>query len=991
MKRFKENAYLKNIQSLIVAISLMLISGTAYAQVKPVSVDGLVTSSEGDALPGASVIVKGTNNGVVTNLDGKFTIECMPTDTLVVSFVGYLSEEIGVVEGQPIEVVLLEDFTKLGEVVVVGYGTMRKKDITGSISTVSADELHQGVITTTEQALQGRVAGLTVLKGSGDPTSGATMRLRGGTSLSASSSPLVVVDGIPNIDINTIQPGDIESVDVLKDASAAAIYGSQAANGVIMITTKRPKKGGQIEYSSFVAFSKPANYIDVLSADDWRNKVIEEDATSAIDFGSDTDWQKEITQNAISYSHNLSFSNSNEGSGYRAAISYLNNEGVVMTSKLERIGASLTAYTTGLDDKLRLDIGMHSTYDQYNPIDYSVFERALNLNPTAPVKDEDGNYFQVDGTNTENPVEILKNRHDDQTRKRILGFAKADLEIIEGLNATLNTSYDYGTHQGRFYLPSDSRYGQGEMGYGNRSLGDNQKLQLETYITYAKEHLSGHRYSIMAGYSYSDNTYEGFGSERRGFDTDLFLYNNLQAGQDYRAPDVYSYKGKSTLISFFGRVNYSYNGKYSMIATLRRDGSSKFGENNKWGTFPSVSAAWTISEEEFMSSTSGWLNFIKLRGGYGITGSQNAIDPYNAIALWGANPDLGKYYDPSTESWKTAYGPAQNPNEDLKWEQTAQSNIGIDFSLFNKLSSTIEVYNKKTSDLIYTYYVSSTEYIYPTILANVGEMSNKGYEFSLDWKVLNKGDFSWNINLTMAQNDMKIEKLSDNEFGTGPIPSGSLHGIRGMSGQYSQTIREGYAVGTFWGQESSGISEDGEFLNVNGDVLDVSNDSLNTDLGNAQATFTLGLSTGLTYKNFDFSIATYGMFGQKVLNATAMAVNDGTRFPSQNVTNVVFDENISSGSTYSSYWVEDASFFRLQSMTLGYTFHFNKSVDRLRLYATGENLFVLTKYSGLDPEINIERYDNSTGKMDALSNPGIDRFDVYPRARTFSLGLSLSF
>lgn len=946
-------------------------------------ISGVITSSDTDEpLPGVNITVKGTTTGTITDLDGAYQIAVPGSDAILVfQFVGYLTEEIPVGEQTTINVSMVMDIVQLNEIVVVGYGTMRKQDLTGSISSVSAEELNTGVITTTEQVLQGKVAGLTVIRGSGDVSSGATMRLRGGTSLTASSSPLIVVDGIPGVDINTIQPSDIVSIDVLKDASAAAIYGSRGANGVIMITTTRPEKGKKVEYSNYFAFGKAASSLDLLTADEWRQKVEEYEETGARDMGSDTDWQKEITQNSFTHSHTLSFSNHRDDGGYRASLTYLNAEGIVKTNTLERLGANLYGYTYALNDKLKLDFGVNTTFDKFNPVNSAVFERAYTVNPTAPIYDSLGNYFQQNDQLTENPVEILMTTSDDKTTKRILGFAKAELEIVTGLMAVLNTSYEYNSQQGRYYLPTYSKFGSSDRGYANRNLSDYRNLQLETYLTYNKELESGHRFNIMGGYSYLDNTYEGFGSERRGYDTDMFLYNNLQAGDDVRSTDVYSYKGNAKLISFFGRVNYNYRSRYSFTATLRRDGSSRFGKNNKWGLFPSFAAAWTVSNEAFMSSSNGWLNHLKIRAGYGITGSQDAIGEYTTIALLGI--EGGMYYDPATGKWKSSYSPIQNANPDLKWETTTQTNIGIDFSLINRLSATIDIYNKLTSDLIFLYSVPQPPNLYPETLANVGELSNKGVEFTLNWNVMQRNELHWDVNLTMARNTLKIEKLTNDQFeDVVAVQSGDLHGLPGLSNQFSQTIREGYAVGTFWGPECFGLDEDGKFIL----------DTADTDLGNAQPKFSLGLSTGLTYKGFDFSISAYGLFGQKVLNATAMANNDLSRFPEKNVPNRVFTDSITSSPTFSSYWVEDASFFRIQTVTLGYTFNFkNIAIKKLRLYATAENLFVFTKYTGLDPEIKIEEYDTAKGKMDALKNPGIDRYDVYPKARIFSVGLSVIF
>lgn len=962
---------------MILVLCLIVSGNMAISQT--LTIQGTVTDDQGQTLPGATVIVQSTGSGTVTDLNGNYSISCDASDILVFSYVGYLDQQITVGNQQRINVVLSEDILALGEVVVVGYGTMRKEDLTGSISSVSSDELHQGVVTTTEQTLQGRVAGLSVIKGSGDPTEGATMRLRGGTSLTASSAPLVVVDGIAGVDINSVQPGDIASVDVLKDASASAIYGSRAANGVIMITTKKAERGGKIEYSNYVAFSKPANSLDLLTAQEWREIVDTTGINTDLDFGDSTNYQQEIMQQSISHSHNLAFSNASENGGYRASLTYLDNEGIVRTSQLERLSAKISAYTLGLNDRLRLDFGTHATLDKFTPIDNAIFERAYNVNPTVPVYDTLGNFFQQESNLAENPVELLTNVNNDRTTKRLLGYGKANLEIIEGLSAVLNTSYEFNTSQGRYYLPTYSRFGSSIRGYANRNVGEYTNLQLETYLSYNKELSSGHRFNALAGYSYLENMYEGFNAQRRSFDTDLFLYNNLAAGIEYQSDDVGSYKGSSKLISFFGRVNYSFRGKYILTATLRRDGSSKFGLNNKWGVFPSVAAAWRISDEEFIRSVP-WLNHLKLRAGYGVTGSQEAISPYKTIALLATQG--GKYYDPVSETWKASYSPVQNPNPDLRWETTTQTNIGVDISVFEKLSATVDLYRKLTSDLIFMYAVAQPPNIYNETLANVGDLSNTGVEVSIDWNIIKNEDLRWDLNVTAARNELKIESLSNNTFQTDAVQSGSLHGLRGMSNQYAQIIEEGYSVGTFWGPVCFGLDEDGEFLL----------DTTDSDLGNPQPKLTLGLNTAVTFMNFDLSVAAYGMFGQKVLNATAMSMNDPSRFPDLNVPNRLFEDGIDDDPTFSSYWVEDASFLRLQSVTLGYTLPLGSvGMERIRFFVSGENLFLLTNYTGLDPEVRIESYNSAEGRMDALRNPGIDRYDVYPRARTFTAGLQLSF
>jgi len=970
----KKNNFIKNIfivQFVVISICLILLNVNAFAQGSAsIKVSGVVVDQTQSPLPGATVVVSGTTTGAVTDVDGNFQISCPKGSTLVISFVGYKNSTVTASEGK-ITVVLQENYVTLNETVVVGigYGTMRKTDLAGSISSVDSKEMKKGVISSAEQLLQGKVAGLTVVQGSGDPASGASVRLRGGTSLSAGNGPLIVVDGIPGVDFNTVHPSEIVSIDVLKDASAAAIYGSRGANGVIIVTTNRANKGKIMQYQGYCAVGSVAKHIDMLSANQWRQYVRDNNVASAVDYGGNTDWQRELEQTAITQSHVVTFSNSNENSGFRASVNYLDNQGIVKRTKLERIGASISGFQYGMNNKLKLEVGLNTNFDKWTPYNGLIFERMMNLNPTIPVYNPDSSFTKIGGTKYDNPVEINTNRTADNTRHRLLGYGKLELEIIEGLKFTANGSYEYNSMQGRTYVPSYAVFGLSDKGFGQRTLSDYTNLQLETYLTYDKKIGDDHKINLMGGYSYLNNTYEGFGALRRGFDTDLFLYNNLAAGMDYRAGDVYSYKGQAKLISFFGRANYNYKGRYILITTLRRDGSSRFGANHKWGLFPSASLAWRISDEPFMQSTSSWLDNLKLRAGYGVTGNQDGIGEYKSIELLGAGSQT--YFDGVTGTWKQSYGTVQNPNPNLKWESTSQINIGLDFSLLNRITGTFELYQKNTSDLLYVY-TAGGEYVFPTIMANVGELSNKGVELSLNGNLINKGSFNWDMNLTLAKNIQVVEKLSNDEFQTDAIKTGSLHGLSGMSGQYSQILKEGYAVGTFWGQQCTGVDTLGKFI--------LEPDTVN--LGNVQPKLSFGLGTSLTYKNFDFEISTYGMLGQKVLNATAMELSNPKRLPTLNVTDSQVSSGITSPMTYSSYWVEDASFLRIQSLTIGYTMLAKKiGIEKVRFYVTGENLFVFTNYSGVDPEVSIDSYDS----------PGMDWFNAYPRPRTFSFGLNITF
>lgn len=944
---------------------------TQTPQPEIIPVKGTIVGSTGEALVGATVTIDGTTIGTAADINGSFSLNAPMGSTLIVSYVSFQTQRLVVTSADPLEIVLMEDLFLLDEAVIVaiGYGSMRRSDLTGAIATIPADGLKGGVITSTEQVLQGRIAGLTVIQGTGDPTRGASLRLRGGTSLTASSDPLIVVDGIPGVDINTVHPSDIVSIDVLKDASAAAIYGSRGANGVIIITTNRSAVGKSISYSGYMAVGQAANYIDLLSANQWRNYVREEEVHNASDYGANTDWQRELHQTSISQSHNVSFSNIGENSGFRASVNFQDNEGIIIRSRLQRLGASLNAHQMGLNNRLKVEVGLNTNLDSWHPINYEIFQRMYNLNPTIPVRDENGEFTNLGGTLYENPVEIATNRIANNNRNRLLGFSKAELEILPGLKSTTQISYELNSFKGDSYLPSYAFWGRSDGGFASKSLGEATNTQIESFLTYDRT-IDIHRFNVLGGYSFLENVWEGFGAVRRRFDTDLFTYNNLRAGLDDRADDVYSYKSSARLVSFFGRLNYSYDGRYMATATLRRDGSSRFGVHNKWGLFPSAALAWRISEEAFMDITSDWLYNLKLRAGWGITGNQDAVPPYTSLALYGAGS--ASYYDAATDTWKQAYGPIQNPNPNLKWESTEQINLGLDFSLFGKLSGMVDVYQKTTSDLLYTYAVPADQFVFGRMLANVGEISNRGVELTLNYNAFQNHNFSWDVDFTAARNVMVINKLSDEQFQTDIVKEGNLHGLTGLSGVFSQIVAEGYPVGTFWGRQTLGVDENGVMTYSPQDTV----------LGNVQPKFTLGLGMSFSYKAFDASFSTYGMFGQKVLNATAMVLMSDARLPAYNVPDGYFERPVVSSGFISDYWIEDASFLRMQTATIGYTLPLSRTwFGNARIYITGENLFVITNYTGVDPEVSIE----------GLSHPGIDRFNYYPKPRTFTFGVNLQF
>lgn len=954
---------------------------------------GTVVDTSKEPLIGATIKVTGAPGGTITDMDGTFSVQCDDGATLEISYVGYIPQTAKAAKGMTITLQETANMLDGTTIVGVGYGQMRKSDLTGAIASVNAKDLKHGVITSTEQMLQGKVSGLSIVQSSGAPEAGASIRLRGGTSLSASNGPLIVVDGIPGVDINSVQPTEIVSMDVLKDASAAAIYGSRGANGVIIVTTTRQgteEESNSLQYNGYVAFASVAKNMDILSADQWRGYVRERGVASAIDFGANTNWQKELERTAVSQSHNLMFSSSKKDHGFRASATYQDNQGVIKRNSMNRLAASITAYQTAWQGRLRLDEGIDANFDNWSPVDNRIFERMTNINPTFPIYNPDGSYAQLSGTNTENPVELNNNRSENHSRHRFLGYLKADLIIIEGLHLTADVSYEQNDAKTNFYKPTYARMeGQSLNGWGQRADDNYVNKQLEVYATYDKTFDKIHHLNVMAGYSYLDNTYDGFGAIRSGFVSDAFGADNLGAGSTITAGDVSSYKGNDKLISFFGRVNYTLMDRYMITATLRQDGSSRFGVNHKWGTFPSVSAAWRVSEEGFMQGTRNWLDNLKLRLGWGITGNQSGIGEYRSLSI--LSPNGASYYDPATGQWMNSYTQSQNANPDLKWESTSQFNLGIDFAFLSRFNGSIELYYKKTSDLLWTYPVPQPPYIVGTMLANVGDLENKGVELTLGANIIRTKDWTFDANMSFSYNYQNITKLSNDQYQAVGLQAGSLHSLRGLSGIYAQVIKEGYPAGAFYGPKCDGIDADGKYIIEK----DAEGNVVNQYLGSAQPKFNLGLSLNATYKDFDLSVSGYGMFGQKVLNATRMSMYDPTRFPSQNVPDDFMTSGITDNPTFSSYFIENGDFFRLQTLTLGYTLPKPEvlGLQRLRIYATAENLFCLTGYKGLDPEVAIP--DNVLGQQGPngtwINAPGIDMFNSYPRPRTFSVGLNVSF
>ncbi|MDD2303676.1 MAG: TonB-dependent receptor [Prolixibacteraceae bacterium] len=940
---------------------------------------GTVKDFSGQPLPGVTVMVKGTTVGTITDFDGKFSIKTqVDTQVLVFSFVGMKPQEIPVAGKTSFNVVLEEETIGLEEVVAVGYGTQSKREISGSVTNVSEKSFNKGVTRTGVDLLKGKVAGLTITNGSGDITKDQTIRLRGTSSLNASSQPFIVVDGVPGMSLNSVAPQDIESISVLKDASAAAIYGSRSASGVILITTKKGKKDQtSVDYDGYVAVDNVTNVPELLNAQQWRDYTKTNNiSTTGMDLGGNTDWFDQIMRTGITQNHNLSLSGSSKSSNYRASVSYLKQEGVVKDNSLERFNARMTFNQKAFDDKLDLTFTGVMTQRDYSPSDTRNFVLAYNMLPVYPVKNTDGTWYDNQEYDQGNPVRNIQYNSQENKNSLYFGNIKADLDVFAGLKAGINVLKQRESNDYSQYYDSQTERGRNDLGYAKREGWTADKQLLEATLNYKKV-IENHNMNFLAGYSYEDNYYQNMGAQNRQFVTDLFGANNLSAGENLRSGDVWSGKNMNKLISFFGRLNYTFHEKYVLTASIRRDGSSKFGKNHQWGTFPSVSAAWHMKEESFLKDVSV-LDDLKFRIGYGVSGNQDGLNPYLSLPLYGK---AGQYYD--NGKWYSAYQFDQNENPDLRWEQTSMFNVGFDYSFIKgRINGSIDYYNKNTDDLLYTYTVPQPPYLKGTMMANVGAMNNTGFEFVVNGDIIRKTDFRWNASFNIAHNKNEITSLSNDQFTTSSIKTGSAW-IRGGSNNTTHIIEEGKEVGTFYGWVCKGIDSSGKY--IMDDMIDGKaglTDEDRTYIGSAQPAFTYGLSSALSYKNWELNFFLRGVQGNDVLNFSKMSYATTQWLPGANVLQEALTIGLKESPKYCSYYIEDGSFLRMDNASVAYNFDTKGKygINKLRVYLTGQNLFVITKYTGLDPEVEMSGLD-----------PGVEGREYYPKSRTFSVGINLSF
>jgi iron complex outermembrane receptor protein len=983
------------LKSRVLVAVLMMFAICASVNAQQISISGIVKDAgNGEPILGANIFQKGTTVGTITNLDGQFTLSVSSNATLVIKYIGYQTLEVPVAGKNNLIIELKEDAVNLGEVIAIGYGVQKKSDKTGAVMNVTSADFNKGVMTDPIQALQGKASGVQITKKGGNPNDGFSVQIRGAGGLATGSNPLYVIDGVPGVDPTTIPTEDIESFNVLKDASSTAIYGSRGANGVILITTKKGiAKDGKstIEVNAYISMDQVAKKLDLLSATEIRS-FIKRNNISQVDAGGDTDWQNEIYRKGYSQNYNIAIGGGNDKSNYRISGTWSDFQGVVKGTDKQRFTTTANISQKLLNNKLLVDGDMAATFEENNYEDFGgngptdIMYQAFQRSPLQPVYNTDGSYYENTGYGFQyyNPLAIINNIQNQRSAKRIRTNGSVQYEIIPGLKAKVNGAYTRDDSESFYFVPSSSPTSS-TNGRGSRSYANTTTKLLEAFINYDKTLNTVHNISAVAGYSWQDQINDGFNAYGTNAQSAYVESNNLGALADVNYGSIGSYKNEWTLISFFARGAYNYDQKYFVTATVRRDGSSKFGTNNKWGIFPSGSLAWSLKNESFLQNTS-WLDQLKLRVGYGLTGNTEGFSPYWSIpVIYPSGMQLSM--DDGT-SHTVVYQTSRDANPDLKWETMHELNIGLDWGILNnRLQGSIELYDRKTVDLIYAYSLAQPPSKNGSVMANAGIMTNKGIEANISYQVISAKDFNYKTNLTFSHNVNNIDKLSDGIY-QWKDQQQTYISARGMVGQWTQLIQVGTPMGTWYLPHFAGFSSDGKFLYstaAGGVTRDVTKAERRV-CGSAVPKVNLGWSNTFTiYKDFDLNFTFRAVLGYKVYNVSAMYFSDPSLLPNFNANQQAvawYEAGIDGTPTASDYWLEDGSFVRLDNLTFGYTVpKTNKyGINRLRVYFTGNNLLTITGYKGIDPELSY------TGM-----NFGLDNFNVYPKTRSFTFGLQLNF
>ena len=998
----------KHVQAFGVLFLILIFTSAFQAFGQNIQISGKVMdASTGQTLPGVSILVKNTTVGTTTNLNGSYSIQAKIGSNLVFSYIGYQTQTIVVGNKKVINVTLHSSAIGLNELVVVGYGVQKKKDVTGATSTLGEKNFNRGVVIAPAQMMEGRIAGVDVTQNTGQPGGASTVRIRGNSSIRSNQDPLYVVDGVPlnntnatpsgdNVagvtgsesqnPLNFLNPDDIASITVLKDASATAIYGSRGSNGVILITTKKGHKGkGHLTYSAYQGVSVVAKKLNLLSAADFI-KAGKQYGFDLINKGANTNWQNEIFRTAYTESHNLSYSGGTDNSSYYASIGYLNQQGVIKRTGLKKFTGRFNVTKKLFNDRLNIstNLAVARTKDSRVPIgstggyEGDVIISTVKANPTFPVYNADGSYFQY-STTIRNPLAMINLTNDNTYTDHILGNISASYLIFKGLTFKTNIGVDHtnATRKVSENVKLSYLVNGGQASIANIGL-DNELW--ENYLTYDKQLNKANHITVLLGQSYQkfDNT--SYNLSENGFRVaDIDYIDNLGYGNLNQAT-VGSDKQENELQSFYARVNYSFKDKYLFTGTWRADGSTKFGKNNKYGYFPSIGLAWRLTQEDFIKNLNIF-DHLKLRLGWGQTGNQNIPNQISQMVL-GTSADANYYFDGDpTKAPMTGTTFTQTPNPNIKWETTTQTNIGLDFGFFNgRLSGSFDYFYKSTKDVLLQLTALAPAPT-ATMWENVPKMRilNSGIELSLTGDIIAKKDLTWNTTFNFSTVHNEVKDLPVDMIQTG-VASGS-----GLSNTDVQVIKSGLPIGTFWGKKFLGYAADGTSIYQK----DAKGNDIRENLGSALPKFTLGFSSDLTYKKFDFSFFLHGVFGNKVYNNLANAqFNIPSLKNNANVPHRVLNTGETALNTpeFSSRFIENGSFLRLSNVSLGYNLSFknNSWIRSLRIYVTGSNLFLITKYSGYDPEVSTNAANNGVPSL------GMD-YTAYPHARTVQFGVNARF
>lgn len=953
------------------------------------AVKGTVKDQEtGLPLAKASVTVLGNGKTTSTGENGRFEIPVDDLqDTLRVTYLGYLNRAVPLQGRNTLIIQLTADASALDEVVVVGYGSMKKGEVTSAITNVRADEFVQGMVRSPTQLLQGKVAGLQMSSPSGDPTAGVQINIRGVSTISASSDPLVVIDGIPGGSLNAIAPEDVESIDVLKDGSAAAIYGTRGTNGVIIVTTKKAKSGApSLDYHTYYSYEQLQKKPALLDAGDYRSLLEDPQFKDKIsNEGTTTDWVDEVTQTPINYVHNLSLRGGTASTNYMLSGTYRSQEGILRRTSKKPMILKANINHNMWDDKLKFQFNINNAMVTQRVTWYDAFLQAMLSNPTRPVYAEDGSYNEY-GVSYKpyNPLALLNEETDVQKSNTLLTSGRITYSPISNLNLSVMGGLQrYDDTRDKWnsfrYFTTTIENKNGEVSKWNNLHTDRT---LELTVDYAKA-IGAHNLTAMAGYNYQDFDRQGSSMYAFDFPTDYFEAWNIQSSNailDGRA-QLTSYRNNSKLISFFGRITYNYADKYMLMASVRREGSTKFGKDNKWGLFPAVSAGWRISKEGFMENMKA-IDDLKLRIGFGITGTEIG-NAYQSLVLL-------NYTSPSylNGEWVRGVLPASNPNPNLKWERKAEWNVGLDMSLLkSRLSATLDLYDRTTSDLLAEYQVPVPPNYTNSMWANVGKINNRGIEISLTGKAVDRDEIGLTLTGNFSYNRNEVVSLSNELYQRDYWYTGwTSSGIQ----QYTHIVKQGEPLGNFYGLKAVGLSEEGRWLVASADggqkLQSEAGQEDKQALGNGLPKMYASLNAYFRYKKFDLGIMLRGAFDYQIFNEYRAHWETMGRISEGNLPKSALDKPFGSSSyvwepqVYNSYFIEDGDFVKIDNITLGYNLALNnKYIKRLRIYMSGLNLYTFTAYKGIDPEVTIK----------GLA-PGVESKSLYPTLRSYTLGCMIN-